>query len=299
MALLLLLLGIASAELYTPTPAGWILSDCVHEVPSGTVLKELPTRELLATYPNGDEVILPLCKAPEGFPVLHTNRAAVPGAPEIYDGWTAYTEFDIANIPTNTFDTMIGNMTVPNAPAKPPQVLYLFPGLQNINWIPVVDPDPTQPFDIIQPVLQYPGDKGLYWSVKSWYVTLDVGTVHSAELQLNVGDTVYGLMQRQQGTTWLISSQQVSTGKTTSITVDHSRLQYQPWSYTTVECYGCSGCSTYPTQNETFTGLKLWQGSTVITPVWNINPQPSQMTQCGEKPVVVNSADIIMDFQGK
>lgn len=33
-----------------------------------------------------------------------------------------------------------------------------------------MDPEPSQAFDIIQPVLQYPGDSGNYWSVKSWCV---------------------------------------------------------------------------------------------------------------------------------
>jgi len=43
-------------------------------------------------------------------------------------------------------------------------------------------------------VLQYPGDDGNYWSVKSWYVTLDVGTVESQEVPLAVGDFVFGNM---------------------------------------------------------------------------------------------------------
>jgi len=295
--LLVLLLGFASAELYTATPAGWVYSDCVHGVPSGTVLDELPTGELLAKHPNGDEVVIPLCKPANGLPVLHRNRAAVPGAPEIYDGWTAYTEFNISNNPTNTFDKMLGNMSVPNAPVTAPQQLYLFPGLQNINWVPVVDSPPTTAFDIIQPVLQYPGDSGFYWSVKSWYVTLTIGTVYSAELRVSTGDIVYGLMQRQSGNTWLIECKDWQSGKSTNLTTTQNTLQYQPWAYTTVECYGCNGCKTYPTQPELFTGLKLYQGSTLVTPVWQINPQPSKDMQCNEHPVVVDAADITMDFQ--
>jgi hypothetical protein len=42
------------------------------------------------------------------------------------------------------------------------QVLYLFTGLQNVDWIPIVDPTP-EAFDIIQPVLQYPADSGYGW----------------------------------------------------------------------------------------------------------------------------------------
>ena len=60
-----------------------------------------------------------------------------------------------------------------DAPEAEPQILYLFPGLQNIDWIPKVDPEPTTPFDIIQPVLQYPflsgeDDNGRNWGVRSW-----------------------------------------------------------------------------------------------------------------------------------
>lgn len=55
-----------------------------------------------------------------------------------------------------------------SSPASTPDILYIFTGLQNIDWIPKVDPEPSAAFDIIQPVLQYPGDGGDYWSVKSW-----------------------------------------------------------------------------------------------------------------------------------
>ena len=51
---------------------------------------------------------------------------------------------------------------------RPPQ------GVQNIDWIPKTDPEPTGPFDIVQPVLQSPADSGDDWSIKSWLVTLDV-----------------------------------------------------------------------------------------------------------------------------
>jgi hypothetical protein len=298
--LLLALLAVVSSELYTATPHGWVLSHCVHNVPSGTHLEKMPTREILATYPDGSQHVLPLCKSAEGLPTFHTKKSAMPGGPEVYDGWLAYTEYDVFSPTTNTtFDQFTGYMSTPDTPARAPQVLYIFPGLQNINWVPVVDPDPSVPFDIIQPVLQYPGDRGLYWSVKSWYVTLDVGTVASNEVALNVGDSIFGVMNRTTptGDTWLINSIQVSTGKQTSITVSHSRLQYQPWAYTTIECYGCNGCSTYPTQPEHFTKLAIYQGKNLMTPVWAVNPQPSKNMQCAEKPVVMDPATIDMDFQ--
>ena len=37
-------------------------------------------------------------------------------------------------------------------------------------------------------------------------------------------------------------------------------LQLQPWAYSAVvECYGCSGCETYPTQPVVFSENKLAQ----------------------------------------
>ena len=42
-------------------------------------------------------------------------------------------------------------MSVPDIPKEAAQQLFFFPGLQNIDWIPKVDPEPTDsnPFDIM------------------------------------------------------------------------------------------------------------------------------------------------------
>ena len=37
-------------------------------------------------------------------------------------------------------------------------------------------------------------------------------------------------------------------------------LKNQPWAYVTLECYGCHGCSTYPTKPIEFTEIKLRLG---------------------------------------
>lgn len=131
----------------------------------------------------------------------------------------------------------MGYFSVPDAPQQNPEVLYLFTGLQNIDWIPIVDPDPSGPFDIIQPVcfskfnlyficsfksffqvLQYPGDGGNYWSVKSWYVTLDSGVVVSDEIPVKVGDTIFGNMTRLSGNNWYIGGTSLENKRTSSIT---------------------------------------------------------------------------------
>jgi hypothetical protein len=285
------------AFLYKPTPGGWVLAHCDHEVPSGAHLQQQTGGGLLVTNPDGSQWRIPPCDTQNGtLPVFKRNRNPNTDspAPLLYDGWTAYVEF---NIPDPGFDAFTGKMNVADKPAKAPQVLYIFPGLQNIDWIPVVDADPTGPFDIIQPVIQYPGDRGLYWSVKSWYVTLDTGTVHSTEIELNVGDVVIGNMTRTGSTTWYIGSTQESTGKNTNVTVNHDRLATQDWAYNTIECYSCSGCTTYPTQPELFTDLVLTQGGKQITPKWNVNPKPSKDKQCKETPIVKSASEVDVSFQ--
>jgi len=186
---------------------------------------------------------------------------------------------------------------VPAEPAIVPDILYLFTGLQNIDWIPVVDPDPTQDFDIIQPVLQYPGDNGNYWSVKSWYVTLDVGTVASNEVQMNVGDVIFGNMTRTGTAEWYIGSVNTNSGESTEVTVNHPRLASQPWAYNTLECYGCDGCDTYPANSPIhFTNLTLISKGKQVTPTWKIDPKPSKLKQCKEHAIVTNPSTVTIDF---
>ena len=63
--------------------------------------------------------------------------------PCIDDGWLQYTAVNVSKLGLKGgFDAFTNTMSVPDVPASRPQVLYLFPGLQNIDWIPKVDPTP-------------------------------------------------------------------------------------------------------------------------------------------------------------
>jgi hypothetical protein len=134
---------------------------------------------------------------------------------------------------TTGFEAFTSVFSTPTLPTSDPDVLYLFPGLQNIDWIPLVDPIPSGAFDIIQPVLQYPGDNGNYWSVKSWWVTLDVGAMASNEVQLEVGDNIFGNMTKIGTEAWFINSVNMRTNQQTSIKASGigARLKSQPWAY--------------------------------------------------------------------
>lgn len=94
--------------------------------------------------------------------------------------------------------------------------------------------------------MQYPGDMGLYWSVKSWYVTLDDGALASTERKVESGDYIFGNMTRTGPSSWFIDSVVGKTQQHTSISVTRDRLMLQPWAYNTIEGYGVVGCKDYP-----------------------------------------------------
>jgi len=283
---------------YVTTPVGRILSECVHNVPSGSVIEEerdendLITGRRIVRKNNHVVEIVPRCDTTE-FPFFETiSPSDDPPFPPDYDGWLVYTAFNTSS----GFDTFLGDFTVPDAPASPPDVLFLFTGLQNIDWVPKRDPNPDG-FDIIQPVLQYPGDDGYYWSVKSWYVTLDAGAFSSEEVMVSPGDTIFGNMSRITGEDWFIGSTALSTGQTTNMTYEAARLKDQFWAYNTLECYGCVDCSTYPSKNPSvFTNLALTKNSAPVVADWKINPKPNPTRFCTETITVQSPTGVTITF---
>jgi len=248
-------------------------------------------------------LVIPPCDNHNGtYPTVvgHPRSMRIPGDAEVnlpadYDGWLQYTAYH----DTEGFDSFIGKFTVPDNPKRHPHILYLFTGLQNIDWIPKVDAEPSEAFDIIQPVIQYPADWGEdHWSVKSWYVTLKAGALHSREVPCKTGDVVLGVMNRTGAESWVISSTVQSSGKTTSQTVSNKRLVSQPWAYTTLECYGCRDCSTYPKAPVNFTDMTLTTGNGPVRSfAWEKNPKPQPDQKCNENVHIQDQTSVLYTFQ--
>jgi len=262
------------------TPFGLFPQRCVQEVPSGSHIEEFEDGSLKVTIPNGDIMHIP--KRNCSFHKLVQKRRE-------YDGWLAYTTFHYPN----GLDAFLGYFTVPVNPQDDPEVLYLFTGLQNVDWIPIVDPEPAI-FDIIQPVLQYPGDIS-DWGVRSWYVTLDSGVLVSNEIGVTSGDNIFGNMTRISGTNWYIGGTSSQTGETSSLTVSRNRLLTQPWAYNTAEGYGVEDCSNEPTNGCIFTKLELFSKGKQVIPKWVSHKSPSP--KCNEKATISSSNKVIITFQ--
>jgi hypothetical protein len=272
---------------FVRTPFGLRHKNCVREVPNNAHIEETESGEVWVTPVEGQKYQLDNVGScsPKAFVAKNEQL------PEDYDGWLAYTTFHYPQ----GFDSFLGYFSVPTQPQNDPQVLYLFTGLQNVDWIPIVDPEPKT-FDIIQPVLQYPGDNGQYWSVKSWYVTLTNDVLVTPEAKTEVGDNIYGNMTRTGPTTWYIgSTTENGQGKTVALHVNRPVLQTQPWAYVTLECYGCNDCSNEPTNNSNFTQLYLSKDGKQVTPTWT--PSVSPNPKCHEATHIVDTTNIYITFQ--
>jgi len=274
---------------FVHTPIGPLPANCVHEVGNDDFVYE-DNKGLLHIKDIKTNIIkktIPPCNISNYISAYLTRRMA----PQEYDGWLAFASWQY---PSNgTITNFLGNFTVPVAPVDVPEVLYLFTGLQNVNWIPIVDPEPTI-FDIIQPVLQYPGLNGNYWSVRSWYVTLDQGAIASAEIKVAVGSEIFGNMTKTGSESWFIGSTDAS-GQLTKVEVSRPRLEKQPWAYTTAEGYGVLGCSYEPTNSCSFTDLVLEADGQTLTPTWQAFQSPTP--KCYETAHINSASSIDITFQ--
>eukprot|EP01097_Dermamoeba_algensis_P001500 TRINITY_DN1561_c0_g1_i4.p2 TRINITY_DN1561_c0_g1~~TRINITY_DN1561_c0_g1_i4.p2 ORF type:complete len:236 (-),score=45.62 TRINITY_DN1561_c0_g1_i4:442-1149(-) len=204
------------------TPFGVYPRECIHSVPEGAHIDASSDTHLHITHPDGKQVKILRCKQKA------TRETKVKGSNG--DGWQAYTYLKADNI-----TSFLGKWIVPDDPPQyDDQTVFLFPGLQNINWIPP-DPQPSQAFDIIQPVLQYgPSSAGGYdyWAIASWYVTLTDDVVFSPLKQVSSGDTIFGNMTKVGASSWYINTLDSKTGTKSDLTISRTLLATQPWACT-------------------------------------------------------------------
>jgi len=260
---------------------GRLHTECLHEVPSGSEVTQLgKNKGFSVLHPTGEQHYIPSCK--HGF------------LPEVVDGsgWQVYTVFN----GTNKLKTYNGVWTVPAEPTtKSSQILYSFTGLQN-SWDAAAD-GTVSDVDIIQPVLQFgttPAGGGNYWALASWYVAEDGTAIFSTVLEVKVGDSIFGTMDEIKPSTWFISSNDTTSGKSTSITVKKANTKFEPWAVVTLEVYQVSSCDQYPS-GATIPYTEIDIKSTVGTekPQWTVG---SIQKICQESIKVVSPDAVTISF---
>jgi len=211
------------------------------------------------------------------------------------DGWQQYVHQNAGNV-----TALLGQWTVPVAPSEDEQTLFTFTGLQNIDWVPP-QPDPTGPFDIIQPVLQYGASSaggGDYWTVASWYVTLGTDVVYSDLVQVSPGDVIFGNMTLLSTGTWYINGVDLQSGVQSPLTISRSLLDSQPWTYVTLEVYDVDDCGQYPPSGTPipFSKLQLFLSGKEVTPQWSVGVQGQQPPVCSSSITVSDPATVTIYF---
>ncbi len=116
------------------------------------------------------------------------------------------------------------------------------------------------------------------------------------------GQNIFGNMTKTGPEAWIIDSVNMATNQHTPIKASGigARLKSQPWSYVTLECYGCSSCATYPAGNSScnFFDMALTpEGSTSpVNANWQANAKPSKFHFCHEAIDIINGTNVNIYF---
>jgi len=290
-AVLVLAISPKEKEQWKLTPSGWAHSSCIHQVRNGAHVKKIENKGSMSfkvMNPDGSEEILQRCQYPIG--------PAFSPEDQFEGGWQTWSLFEN---PTS-LDSFLGYFTIPDVPKDySQQTLFMFTGLQNFNWIPGPDAGPApSDFEIIQPVLQYgpsAAGGGEYWTLASWYVTIDAGFIVSDLLRVTAGDTIFGNMTLIAPDTWFIYGKTLKGGVVTQITVDRPRLVSNPWAYCTLEVYDNSeDCANYPVTPQTYSKLFITSNGKPVIPQWQTNITVSPI--CNEHTTIESPTHVTIHF---
>lgn len=234
-------------EGYVVTPFGYFDSSCVVRLAKG--------ERMLASgriqHANGlVDATARTCSKPaftrDGYQMTRQargnasgqNYAAPATSPEI-TGWVENAAV-VEDLP-NSFGALIARWNVPAQPARNDgQVIYLFPGLEDIN-------NPST--SILQPVLAwYQGQ----WTITSWNCCISGVVAASNSVNVSPGDEIFGSVTNNCPgqaicATWNVLSLDMSTGQGTILENTPSEGQLFNWGFGGVlETYSVIACKDLP-----------------------------------------------------
>ncbi|QNI31311.1 hypothetical protein H7849_19790 [Alloacidobacterium dinghuense] len=264
---------------YVITPFGYFHASCVRSLVKGERL--MADGRLQHADGSIDEKAA-VCSYP------HYQRNGVSSAgntstsPEI-NGWVENANFTTGT-PSKTYGSLVSGWIVPPQPAaNDGQVLYFFPGFEDIN-----DPQTS----ILQPVLGwYQGQ----WTIASWNCCLNGITTNSPAVSVSPGDLIYGSITSNCGagsvlcSGWNVLSVDLSTGQSTILANTPSDGQAFNWAFGGVlEAYSIVRCEDYPSDRRlTFETVVFNQDlNPILDPKWGKAVNNNGTPQCnyGVKP---------------
>ena len=260
---------------YVITPFGYFHPSCVQSLAKGE--RQMPDGRL--QHANGSvEQKAAVCNFP------HYTRSGVSSSepraksPEI-NGWLENANF-AAPYANESFGALIATWIVPPSPrANDGQVLYFFPGLEDLQ---------DYQTSILQPVL------GWYWgqwTIASWNCCINGVITNSPFVVVNPGDIIYGSITNtcNPGTlscpTWNVLSVDLSTGDSTILSNTPSEGQTFDWAFEGVlEAYSVVACNDFPPDRRlAFRNVVLFDQdlNPVVRPEWSDAVDNTANPWCG------------------
>ena len=225
------------------TPAGPLPASHVHPVPKGGSIDIV-----------GNEIHL-LDAAKNVVHVAQVNNTELPGWK---NGWIAYAAwYNTGSSPISYLNT---TWKVPPAPATyNGQLVYLFNSIE-----------PGTGAAILQPVLQYgisPAGGGAYWSVANWYVT-STDAYHTSLADVAVGQALYGIIEllSTSASGYTYASQFDGIGDALYLNNSAELV----WATETLEAYGVTAATDYPSGSTLFYNINLYATSVVPSVSWYV-----------------------------
>lgn len=227
---------------YLVTPFGYFHPSCVFRIEE----RETLLADGRVEHADGTvEANVPVCSyphyTPTGLLVSADVREASGGNAPVIRGWLEY----VSATTSTSYGEITATWTVPPQPATNDyQTLFFFPGLEDSNDV----------LSIVQPVLQWyaPGP----WAVASWNCCMQGTVWESHPVKVSPGDTILGtiISMCKKGlnycANWKVISQDVTTGKKTTLRKTPAEGQVWNWGFGAVlEVYGVKQCSDFPANN--------------------------------------------------
>ncbi len=252
---------------YVITPFGYFHPSCVRHLAEGETLL---ADGRVVQHADGTLENIPACDYPR-----YTARGEIvaTGAARVEPPFISWSWIVDAETTTSTsYGEIIATWIVPPGPtSNDGQTVYFFPGLVDID-----DAEGS----IIQPVLGWNSDFGGAWGIASWNCCISGIAWESRAVRVNPGDTILGTTEStcSAGTlscsTWNITTDDVSSGKSTTLGNTSSEGQTFNWAFAGVlEVYDIARCSDYPPNGAiTFSDVALYDYNFALisNPGWSI-----------------------------
>ena len=262
---------------YVITPFGYFHPSCVLQLRKGESL----LANGLVQHADGTFGNVAPCDYPR---YTASGEIVIAGAGGVKPPAISHSWIESADATTTTsYGALIATWTVPPAPAtNNGQTVYFFPGMEDIDDV----------VSIIQPVLGWSADFSGAWSIASWNCCPSGITVESSPLHVSSGNEIKGAIKDtcSAGTiscsTWTITSEDVTTGHSTSLSNTPSEGQTFNWAFAgALEVYNVAQCSDYPSNGSlTFSDVTLYDYNfhRISNPGWAMTIWATGLTpQCG------------------